>query len=141
MKDDTGERIREARIRKGMTQAEVGDFCGLSDAAIRLYELGKRTPSEGTIERLSIALGVAPESLKSLTPESDREALEVLFRLEEKRGCSPAITGEGKPAVAFDRTGSRLGRMLADWSHAREKLERGELSQEQYEEWQSRYRG
>ena len=43
----TGELIRRYRKMRKMTQADLADACGLSDSAIRNYELGNRKPSAG----------------------------------------------------------------------------------------------
>jgi len=38
--DTTGDRIRRARLRKSMTQTELGERLGLKTAAINKYETG-----------------------------------------------------------------------------------------------------
>lgn len=139
MRNDTGERIRTARKKASMTQGDTGAECGLSDAAIRLYELGKRTPSKDIIEKLSISFGVAPEALCALTPESEREILEILFRLEKEQGCRPVISNESKACVVFENTNWKLRQMIADWVNARAELEDGKLTQEAYEDWKMKY--
>ena len=60
----TGEKIRNARKAKGMTQEELGAKIGVQKAAINKYETGivvnlKRS----TIAALSRALGVSPTYL------------------------------------------------------------------------------
>ena len=40
------ERIKEARLEKGMTQAQLAEKCGVSDAAIQMYEIGQRVPRD-----------------------------------------------------------------------------------------------
>ena len=40
-----GERIKEARIAKNMTQQEVGDALGVSKVSVCGYEKGTRTPT------------------------------------------------------------------------------------------------
>ncbi len=54
----TGSKIKEIRIKKGLTQKQLGDLCGMADSAIRRYENGKANPKIETLEKISIALGV-----------------------------------------------------------------------------------
>ena len=53
-----GEKIKELRIQKGMTQKELGKKCGFADSAIRRYELGHANPKLETIQKISNALEV-----------------------------------------------------------------------------------
>ena len=68
---------------------------GLSEQAIRMYELGKREQSSDVIKRIGGALNVAPESLRGLEVSSAREALEPLFALDEKYGLTPHVDESG----------------------------------------------
>ena len=45
----TGELIRKYRKMRGLTQSELAEKCGLTDSAIRNYELGNRTPGEDQV--------------------------------------------------------------------------------------------
>lgn len=58
-----GERIRELRKAKGMTQKQVGENCGMPDSAIRKYEHGVITPKRETLKRIADALGVDVASI------------------------------------------------------------------------------
>ena len=58
-----GERIREVRTAKGMTQKQVADACGMADSAIRKYESGQITPKYATLQRIAAALSVPVDSL------------------------------------------------------------------------------
>lgn len=56
---DTGERIKEIRIKKGLTLQELAELSGLSHSVISKYENNKiQNISTKNIERLSKALGV-----------------------------------------------------------------------------------
>ena len=59
-----GERIREIRKRKKMTQKELAEKCGgMADSAIRKYESGSVTPKFETMERIAFALDVPVTAL------------------------------------------------------------------------------
>ena len=40
-----GERLKEARLAKGLSQQELGDLLGVSKVSICGYEKGTRTPT------------------------------------------------------------------------------------------------
>lgn len=49
--------IRSARVRQGLSQAELADRAGTSQPVISAYENGRRSPSIGTLRRLVAAAG------------------------------------------------------------------------------------
>jgi transcriptional regulator with XRE-family HTH domain len=51
-----GERLREVRLAKGLTQGELADRCGTSIAAISHIERGTKVPTLTTLVRLADAL-------------------------------------------------------------------------------------
>ncbi len=55
-----GERLREIRQSKGLSQAALGKMVGLSDAAITQYEKGRRQIGADELPRIAEALGVSP---------------------------------------------------------------------------------
>ena len=134
---NTGERIRKARKAAGLTQRALGEMVGLSASAIRLYELGKRTPSDEVIGRIAKALEIAPESLEDYNVESARDALEVLFRLSEY-GIAPCEDGSLK-VVADDEKSRKFQLAIRKWYEAEKALADGEMSQEGYEYWRQRF--
>lgn len=58
-----GERVRELRIKKGLSQEELAELSGLHRTYISSLELGKRNVSLINIFALSKALGVTPDKL------------------------------------------------------------------------------
>lgn len=55
----TGEKIRIKRKEKNFTQKLLGDLCGINEANIRKYELGKANPKLETIRKIAAALDVS----------------------------------------------------------------------------------
>ena len=51
-----GERLREVRLAKGLTQSELAGRCGTSIAAISHIERGTKVPTLTTLVRLADAL-------------------------------------------------------------------------------------
>lgn len=58
-----GENIRVARNRKGLTQKQLGERCGMADSAIRRYESDRGNPTIETIKRIAKALEMDPFTL------------------------------------------------------------------------------
>lgn len=62
-----GERIRELRQQKGLTQKQLGDKCEMADSAIRRYESDRGNPTLDTLKRIAEALEVSTFSLLDST--------------------------------------------------------------------------
>ena len=58
-----GQRLRDARIRAGLSQSELEERSGIPKARLSRYENGHVSPSIHTLERLAVALGVSEASL------------------------------------------------------------------------------
>ena len=59
-----GEKIKEARIRKGLTQEELGKALGVQKSAIAKYENGRVVNIKRSIlKKISDTLGIAPSEL------------------------------------------------------------------------------
>ena len=53
-----GERIKQARKLKGLTQKQLGELSETSEITVRQYELGKRQPRLEQLRRIASALDV-----------------------------------------------------------------------------------
>lgn len=61
---DIGEKIRSARIAKGMTQEELGNHLGVQKSAIAKYENGRVVNiKRSTLKKISDVLGIRPSEL------------------------------------------------------------------------------
>lgn len=87
-------RLREARDRRTLTQAELAQRAGLQTSAISHFESGRRNPSFDNIRRLADALDVTTDyllgrddELKAMGPTVDR-----LFRDIEQMSSSDLDT-------------------------------------------------
>ena len=83
-KDDRtfGQRLRDARIRAGLSQSAVEEISGIPKARLSRYENGHVAPSIQTLERLAVALGVSEASLLG----DQRAVLEDFFNALYDRG-------------------------------------------------------
>ena len=58
-----GQRLRKARVDKGMSQEELARAMGLTQASISQFEKGQRTPTPANIRKFAEILGVQEEAL------------------------------------------------------------------------------
>lgn len=59
-----GDKIRNARLQKGMTQEELGKALGVQKSAIAKYENGRVVNiKRSTLKKISDILGIAPSEL------------------------------------------------------------------------------
>ena len=73
---EVGDKIREARLAKGLTQEELGQMIGLQKSAIAKYENGRVVNiKRSTLQKLAAALDLRGSDL---IIESDPEAAAVL---------------------------------------------------------------
>lgn len=59
----TGQRIKAARERAGMTQAELAAKLGIPYQSVSQWERGTRNPKQETLKRIAAALGAQPWDL------------------------------------------------------------------------------
>lgn len=80
-------RIREARLRAGLSQEQLGIRAGLEpeSASTRMnrYELGKRVPEFGLVERLAGELGL-PAAYFYAVRDDEAELLRIFHGLSEE---------------------------------------------------------
>lgn len=109
----------------------------MTDSAIRNYELCNRMPGAEQIVSIADALDVSPESLREIPLESSRQALELIFRLEEEFGLVPAEV-DGELVLKVDeRAGEpqKLVQALKAWKRMLDSEMAGEISSEELSEW------
>ena len=132
-----GEKIRKFRTENGLSQKELAKMAGLSEPAIRNYELGNRTPSDKQIDAIAGALDISPFAISDPDIESYIGVMHTLFALEEEYGatlvCEPGATYITFPA------GSDLRSRLSDWGEVFSKSKDGSMTKEEYEEWKNTY--
>ncbi len=58
-----GENVRALRLRRALTQEELGGAAGVSTAGITKIELGRRVPRPTTLRKIADALRVPVEQL------------------------------------------------------------------------------
>ena len=99
-----GNRLREARIRAGLSQSELEELSGIPKARLSRYENGHVEPSIQTLARLAGALNVSEASLLG----DQRAILEGFFTV---------LTGRGV-RIDSQEQGARLAHAVADMVQA-----------------------
>lgn len=87
-------------MRRNMTQRAVSKATdGISESALRSYELGERSPKQDALERIAKALDVAPACFDTYGIEHYHELMHALFLLEDRFGIEPCVDGSIKDAA------------------------------------------
>lgn len=83
-----GDRIKEERTLKQMTQKELSKFLGVSPSTVGMYEQNRRQPDSETIIKLSEIFNVSTDYLLGRTdiknPENEDKEMERLANKEIK---------------------------------------------------------
>lgn len=132
-----GEKTRKFRTEKGLSQKGLAKMAGLSELAIRNYELGNRTPSDKQLAAIAGALAISPFAISVPDIESHIGVMHTLFALEEEYGAT-LVCEPGATYITFP-TGSDLRCRLSDWGEAFSKLKAGSMTKEEYKEWKNTY--
>lgn len=133
----TGELIRRYRKLAGISQAKLGEKSGMSEPAIRNYELGNRTPGPEQLQEIAAALDIDPSALVGYEVDSARDVLSVLFQLSDEFGLKP--TEDGSIAIDPKAKGApKMVQAIKAWKRMGDKAASGEISDKELAEWKAR---
>lgn len=107
-----GEKIKKYRHLRNMTQKELGDIVGITDAAIRNYELNNRTPIEKIFKKITKALEVDYSALSNNDISSFEDFMHVLFEFEDKYGLS-IVKKECTTSLVFDDNNKEIATLIS----------------------------
>lgn len=68
-----GERIKELRKSKKMSQSELGKFIGVSQTTVTAWENGRAEPSSSYVTKLATFFNVSTDYLLGRDPKEDDE--------------------------------------------------------------------
>ena len=142
----TGERIKHFRNLRGMTMKYLGQEVGFSEstADVRLaqYESGSRTPKGDLIEKLAEALEVSPRALAVPDIDNYIGLAHTLFTLEDRYGLKVGEI-DGEVCLRLDKskgmTYLNMLDILLAWQEQAAKLETGEITKADYDQWRYTY--
>src|SRR3954467_9463191 len=105
---DAGAALHDARVRAGLSQAELAARSGTSQATISAYESGAKQPSVATFSRLLAAAGARLSVDHSATPVVEPSTAELERAgetLAEVIALAEALPSEHAPVLRFPRRG------------------------------------
>lgn len=94
IKVPVGERLRELRIAKDLTQAQVADGINCTPAAYNRYETGERQPPIDALTKLADYFGVSLDYLVGRAPISDSALSEYEIEFIKKLRSVPDTVQE-----------------------------------------------
>lgn len=141
-----GKRIRFFRNRKDMTQKALGEMLGFlgrtSDVRMAQYESETRVPKSDLIKEMAGLLDVSAHALDVPDIDTYIGLMHTLFALEDIYGLKIGDK-DGDPCLYLDRSitapSSQLDDAFHAWRQQAEKLENGEITKDQYDEWRYKY--
>ena len=141
-----GERIHHFRLLHGFTQKYLGQMLGFSDtqADVRIaqYEKGSRSPKEKYLNALAEIFEVSPHALAVPDIDSYIGLMHTLFAIEDLYGLHIGeIDGEVCLRLDKDKGSAYLSMfyMFQAWQKQSAKLDAGEITKEEYDEWRYTY--
>lgn len=138
-----GKKIKKYREEKKLTQKQLALRAGMSEPAIRNYELGNRTPSEKQIEKIALSLDVSPFAISNPDLESYIGVMHALFYLEENYGVIPGEI-DGEICLRFKDRFSGISTDIEKWLEKYQAVQNAsdddlEKAEAYYEEWKNSY--
>lgn len=131
----SGERIKNIRKMRGMTQKELGLAVGFDEATadirIAQYESDNRTPKTNLLNDMADNLEVCPYALSEPQIETDLSLLHTLFAIEDLYGLELKEI-DGEHVFSLTEADSKLKKALRLWCEKKESLENGEIEEEDY---------
>lgn len=136
-----GKSIRKIRMRRNMTQRALAKATdGISESALRSYELGERSPKRDSLERIAETLdsicetlGTSPEHLLCLGIMNANQFVHMLFSLENRFHLYPDMDG----AIRFGM--GEVQNAMVEWAEQYGKYTSGEITLEEYKDWKRKY--
>ena len=141
-----GKRIRFFRNRKGMTQKQLGEILGFlgktSDVRMAQYESEARTPKQDLVKEMANIFDVSTHALTVPDIDTYIGLMHTLFALEDMYGLKIGKI-DGEICLRLDKsdysTYSSMNKMLRTWLAEAKKLENGENTKEEYDDWRYKY--
>lgn len=141
-----GQRIRFFRNRKGMTQKQLGEVLGFlgktSDVRMAQYESEARVPKHDLVKEMAGIFDVSTHALTVPDIDTYIGLMHTFFALEDMYGLK-IDEMDGEVVLRLDKsdysTYSSMDKMLRAWLTKAKKLETGESTKEEYDDWRYKY--
>lgn len=138
-----GDKIRNIRMKRDMTQKELGLAIGFNErtADVRMaqYESSTRVPKQAVIVKIAEALSVNPDYLMAPAIDKTEDIIHALIYLDElnqlKMEAEDYTTPEGVELKRIKLSLTYLDNYLEEWYKKKNALENKEITQDEYYEW------
>ncbi len=138
-----GDKIRNIRVKRDMTQKELGLAIGFNEhtADVRMaqYESGTRSPKEAVIVKIAEVLKVNPDYLMAPAMKKTEEIIHALIYLDElnqlKMEAEEYTVPEDEKKRRIKMSLFYLDPYLEEWYDIKKAFEEDIISQEEYYEW------
>ena len=130
-------KIYKHRKRLGMTQAELGEKAGLSESAIRSYELGNRIPKPAHREAIAKALGINPKTLDDFYGEDVDATVQCLMDMETNNMLRPVLI-DGIAYLMPIQVDMETG--VQEWAEKQLEYAYQDLGDDEYAAWKDAYK-
>ena len=113
-----------------------------SDVRMAQYESEARVPKIDLVKQMSQIFDINTHALTVPDIDTHIGLMHTLFALEDMYGLKVKNV-DGQPHLCLDSSisapGSSVDEMLRSWMEQADKLENGEISKEEYDEWRYKY--
>lgn len=131
----SGERIKNIRKMRGLTQKELGLAAGFdwasADIRIAQYESNNRTPKTNLLSAMAEELKVSPYALAEPQIETPLSLLHTLFAIEDLYGLEIKEV-DGEHTFSLAQTDAKIKKALRHWCEKKEDFETGEIDEDEY---------
>lgn len=131
-----GKKLKELRLLRSLTQKELAIKSGLTDAAIRNYELGNRSPNKEQLDKIAEALKCHPSALIDHNLFTYIDIYQIIFDLEDYYRFRPVVEGGSRFLLSID---SDFDNFLVEWDEMRKKHYNGEITDDEFRDWKLSY--
>jgi len=130
-------KIYKHRKRLGMTQAELAEKAGLSESAIRSYELGNRIPKPAHREAIAKALGINSKTLDDFYGEDVDATIQCLMDMESNDMIRPVLI-DGIAYLMPMQVDMETG--VQEWAEKQLEYAFQGLDDDEYATWKDSYK-
>ena len=135
-----GQRIKQARLHRGLTQKELGIMVGFdentADIRIAQYESSTRTPKTDMRDKLGEAMGINPRYFYDSDLYSAEDIMFMLFELDGVHKVELTPFQDGTRTRVNVHVGYNfVDDFLVDWLKKKQALADGEITKHDYTEW------
>lgn len=102
--DTTGRRIKRLRLKKGISQSQLSKRSGITSTLLQQYEYGTRHPKEDQLNKIALALGVAPAMLRPLDVDTVDGLLAIIYEMHTSYHGIEIVEENGTTSIRLPNT-------------------------------------